>query len=422
MANIAHKNLIDPDIHEPKDISTALVGSAYIADGIGGGSWSGVAPIKTVLVNTASDFPTAVAGVITLLANTRYLLGDDVSVGTDRFVMAANTAVTGIESVVVTLTYTGTGDMFTILNTRNRINMLSISCVNGRIFNFSDNTDSIFRMIDCSVACATFGLFNSAGTNGSTTRFTNVSPSSITVGGCTMTGGWNTWLWETSATNITGGSLFDFGAATFDSIILDLILANLGAGTNLIKGAAASANINTGGGAIITRMLTSGAGTILNTITTDDILWVFSLNDDIIDTHPDALLSLTSNATATTLSVGVPTLVAGTWVNEGTSHFTATAAGRATYNGEKDIAVPMSAILTIDVASGTNKSIRAYVALDGTAVTNSGHAVNISAGDPKQITVTWQADRSTTEFVEPFIENETDSTNATVIDGTLRVN
>ena len=379
-------------------------------------------PEDQVIINSVSDFPDPVGQVITLLPQMQYLIGSDTNIGDNRLVLGANTSVTGLESINVTLTYTGTGDMFTIVNTTNRINNLGISCVNGRVINFSDNTDSLFRMHDCSVSCATMGLFNSTGTNGSTVRFTTVSPSSMTIGGCTITGGWNTWLWETSATAITTGNYFDFGTATFDEIILDLILANLGAGTSLISGAAASANINTGGRAIITRMLTSGAGTPLNTVTTDDIRWFFAGNDDIKDTNPDGLSSLNGNATETTISiVDTPVLAAGTWVVEGVSFFTGTTGGRLTYNGEKDLSVPVDAVVTINSASGINKDITAYLALNGTVIANSGKTNRVGSTDPASITILWQLTLSTNDYLEVFVENNTDTINLVVSDAILRI-
>jgi len=37
---IEHKNVADPDVHEPKDISTADAGAVYVADGSGSGDWN----------------------------------------------------------------------------------------------------------------------------------------------------------------------------------------------------------------------------------------------------------------------------------------------------------------------------------------------------------------------------------------------
>ena len=40
MANVNHSSLTDPYLHEPKGISTASLGSIYVADGTGSGSWN----------------------------------------------------------------------------------------------------------------------------------------------------------------------------------------------------------------------------------------------------------------------------------------------------------------------------------------------------------------------------------------------
>jgi len=381
-------------------------------------------PEDQVIINSITDFPTAVAGVITLAAETQYLIGSDVNLGDIRLVMGSNTAVSGIESINVTLTYTGTGDMFTITNVRVRISTLSISCVSGRVINFSDNTDSIFRMNDCSVVCGTFGLFNSTGVNGTTTRFTTVSPSAMTAGGITITGGWNTWLWETSAVNITTGTLFDFGTATFDAIVLDLILAALGAATNLIKGAAASANINVGGTAIITRMLTSGAGTPLNTVTTDDIRWLFDNNDDISDTQPDALIFQDGNATSTVISASSTdgsnaVVLAGTWTEQQASHFTSTAGGIITYTGERDLNSPIDVVASVDPVSDSTLAI--YITINGTPVQATGVPRFVKAADNGVMSTIWQEKLSTGDTVEIRIENQTSTANILISDVVCRV-
>lgn len=373
-----------------------------------------------VVINSKGDFPDPVAGVINLAANTQYLIGANVSIGTDRLLLAANTSVTGSESINVTLTYTGTGDMFTILNVRNRINNLTISCVNGRILNFSDNTDSIFRMVDVSYTCDKFGLFDSSGTNGTTVRFTNVS-GSITTSGCTITGGWNTWLWEVSADTVSGGDFFDFGIATFDEIVLDLILVNLGAGTSLIKGAASSANVNVGGSAIVTRMLTNGAGATLTGVTTDDIRWIFSNNDDIADTSPDALLTLAGNTTETVIgSAGVGVLaVATTWVVDSISKFEGTTAGRATFKGERTVSAPIDISAGLKSATG-NFDAFISVAIDG-VIKVSGVPVAISSSKPTAASVIFQEKLSEDSFVELFVTNKDSTVNIIVTDAILRV-
>ena len=43
MANVEHKNLVDPELHEPKGASTAAAGQVYVADGAGSGAWESAA-------------------------------------------------------------------------------------------------------------------------------------------------------------------------------------------------------------------------------------------------------------------------------------------------------------------------------------------------------------------------------------------
>jgi hypothetical protein len=40
MANVNHSTLTDPYLHEPKGVASASVGSIYVADGAGSGTWS----------------------------------------------------------------------------------------------------------------------------------------------------------------------------------------------------------------------------------------------------------------------------------------------------------------------------------------------------------------------------------------------
>ena len=36
---VQHKNITDPDIHEPKGVASAAVGKVYVSDGAGSGTW-----------------------------------------------------------------------------------------------------------------------------------------------------------------------------------------------------------------------------------------------------------------------------------------------------------------------------------------------------------------------------------------------
>lgn len=377
---------------------------------------------KTIVVNELSDLPTPVAGVITLLDDREYLFTNDVDLGTNRLELN-NTTIKGSESTLITLTYSGTGDLFTIASKTVRVANIAIDAASGRIFNWSCVAGShIFRCNDVSiVACDKIGTFNS--TAGSVLRFTNVSPAAITTDGLEFIGDYSSFLWETSAANITAGAMFNLGTATFDSFIADTILITLGAGSNLISGAASSANINAGGIGLVERMRISGAGTPLSGVSVNDALWEFRGNDDIADTRTDGLLSMQSNATNTVIaSAGTPVLIAGTWVVESTAQMTGTTGGRLTYDGGRDAKLPITASVSVAPVSGANVSVSAQVAINGTIVSNSKRTGTASSGSPTSITIPWQENLSPADFVEVFVTNEDNTTDLLVSSAVFRVN
>lgn len=92
-----------------------------------------------------------------------------------------------------------------------------------------------------------------------------------------------------------------------------------------------------------------------------------------------------------------------------------------TYNGERDIDTPLQVTMTLDPASGSNKNITAYIALNGSVITDSHQTIRINSANPLQITIPWQLTLSEDDYIEVFIENNTDAINVTAVDATLRV-
>jgi len=366
---------------------------------------------KTVIITQLSDLPTPVSSVITLLADTEYFFINDVNLGTNRLVLNNKTTIKGTDSVIITLTYTGTGTLFSTTTATNRISLLTISCTSGTMLSVTAPTGAIFRMTDCSYNCDVFGTFTGGVfPAGGVARFTNVS-GVVATNGLTFTGNWRSILFDTSASTVTSaGAFFNLGTATFDAFYAQTFLISLAAGTFFIDGATGSANVNAGGVGSVLQNRFSGAGTPITGVTVDDALWDFNGNDDIADTRPDGLLSMQGNATNTVIAVaGTAVLVAGTWVIEDTSQVTGTTAGRLTYDGGKNAKLPMTASVTIVPVSGGSVEIGAMIALNGTTIPNSLRTSSTSAGNPTSITVPWQLSLSTGDFIEVFVSNE-DST------------
>ena len=418
-----HNAMTGSELHEPKAIAAAVKGAIYHADGAGSGAFLPPMGTKTVVVHVLSDLPAASGGKITLAANTLYFFGDSVNIGTDFLQFSAGAGIEAPAAFTSIITYTGTVPMLQGADANATIDDITLSCANSDVYSWIDTGgggNSIVIISDVLVvACKAVGTFDDINTlvvNGATVVSCT---DGIAILGNSMSGLRLTSLAMLSTD--TGYIGLDVTGATIQTVNVDGVILAGGAGSIGIKGDAASANIVADFIANVSNVQFKGVTTPLSGISVDDFRWNFQGNGEVADTMPDALVSLTANATATTLSVGVPTLVAGTWSLERSSQYTTTTAGRATYNGERNLVTPIDASVVIDPASGTNKSIRVFIAVNGSVITNSGMSVNISSGDPKEITVPWQVNLSTTDFIEVFIENETDSVDCTVSDATLRL-
>lgn len=382
---------------------------------------TGASPTSETIINSMGDFPAASGGVITLEPSTFYLIGDLINIGTDRIALQQDTVVAGLDSSTSSLTYTGTGIMFTAVDTNNKITKITLCCPSGTLFSStSPGTPSVFQLIDCTIdSCDIIGTLGDL----AATQLSNVAFNDIKTDGITFTGSHSVFTGQTDLVNLNGGILLDLGTATFNSFDLANSFATLAAGTTMLSGAASSANITADNLGALTGTRIFGLGTPLAGITTNDIRWVFQNNDDIPDTIPDAMLSLNSNATETVIeTVDTPVKVAGTWVIERESFFSGDTTGRATFDGERDVVVPVDITTTIEAASGTNKDITIYLALNGTVIANSGKTNRVGSNDPKANTVLWQLSLSETDFLEVFIENNTDEVNLICSSAILRVN
>ena len=418
-----HSALTGIELHEPKDVAAATSGTVYTADGLGSGAFLLPGGNNTVVVNVLADLPTPSGGTITLAADTNYVFAAAINIGTDFFTVSDNTTVTANSFFSPPLTYTGTGSMFVGVDVSFGIYRILLTCDTAQVFDISEagtggtkifECDSV-RVTKCTKWATLTKLVSQLVVNSSCT---DCADGITLVGTVSLVVSFRQIALIGSSTTFIG---VDFGASVQQTVEITDPLFVGGAGSIGIKGAAASANITTNFIANVNNGSFAGVTTPLSGITVDDFRWKFEGNGAVPDTMPDALTSLTANATATVVSVGVPTLVTGTWVSVRASQFTNTAAGRVTYDGERNLVTPIDITVSIEPVSGTNKIVRCYVALNGAAVIASGVSTHVDSGDPKVVTMPWQINMASTDFIEVFVENETDSVNLLVSDATLRV-
>lgn len=373
---------------------------------------------KQVFVSSTSDLPAPSGGAITLAADIEYLFTGAVNSGTDRFILSDNTLVSAQDSSLGSLTYTGTGDMFTGVGVSNKIARITLNCPNGDLLNIDGSGTGIFQLFDM-----TIGIVKNIGTFTALagSQITNVAFGSITGTGLLFTGSHGIFLSSGNIANISAGTLFDLGTATFDGLSITSSFPDVSAGAVFLTGMASSGNINAGGFATIQDIIQTGAGTVLSGITKDDDQWQFANNSMIPDTKPAALLSF-NTPTTTTAAQDTPTLVVGTWTTEGSpSQFTATAAGRLTYTGVKDIQKSVSIGTSIQSVSGGSVDITIYLALNGSIISNSSKASNVSPSSPGTPSIMWEISFTTGDFVELFVENNTNGVGLQLNDASNRI-
>ncbi len=426
MVDVLHKNLIGTDIHEPKDIAIATIGQAYVADGLGSGDWTGNVtnnPLSEVVINSLSDFPTPSGGIITLAGNTNYILGADVSTS-NSFLSGNGTTITGNSPFSPTLTYTGTGSMFTGVDTNFNIYSMNISCPNAQVFNFSESGlggltffVANFLLVNICTKLATFSKVGAI----QLINFASVDmQDGVTISGtATFAASFRQINFVSTNTSFVG---IDFGSSVQQTVELtDFILIG-GVGSIGIQGATNSANITTGFIANVTNGNYAGVTTPLSGIAVDDIRWRFRDNGGIPDTKMAAFSSMITNVTPTVIaSAGVPVKVAGTFTEQLASFFSTDTTGRITYLGEQDLIMSIDIVISGEIGVGTD-DVTLFLALNGTAIAGSGHQQEFTTGDPNNVTTIWMLTLVTNDFLEIFIQNNDTTEDITVLDAKFRGN
>lgn len=213
----------------------------------------------------------------------------------------------------------------------------------------------------------------------------------------------------------------DFGTAVVNTLEVENVNMDGPVGSIGISGLASSGNVGVNRLAMVDNCEFGDDITPLENITNTDVRWNFFGNNAIGDTIIDAMASLNGNATETVIAaVGVPVKIAGTWTIERESKFSVDTTGRMTLTSERAVTVPLDGTTTTEAASGTNKDIKTYFALNGSVISNSGKKSKVGASDPRNTSILWQLELQPGDFIEEFQENNSDTTNLITEDAIIR--
>lgn len=376
---------------------------------------------KEVIVSKLSDFPAAIDGVITLADNIVYNLINDVAT-TNRFVMGSNTVIRNTDPYSSTLTYTGTGAMFTTTNGTQSIHEISLDCPNGTLFDTTGNTTGnlLMRWVRI-ISLANFGVITKPIVGIYNVFIQLLTGSGITFGTQTDARTVIENFTVVSATDATL-DLIDLGTATFDVFSLNgvQVLTSV-SGQTFLKGAAGGNNITGGNIGFVSRTQIEGDMVGLDTVSVNDAGWDFTDNNIIPDTRPNALLSLDAGADTTISVAGTAYQVAGAFTSASAQLYTVSGAGLVTYNGRRDKFATIDVTISFEPASGINKDLFLQIAKNNTVIGVTKINRTSSSGSSAVVSLDWALTLSTGDTVAIYVGNDTDTTNITVHQMLLRV-
>jgi len=420
-----HVSIAEAELHESKGVSTANVGEVYIANGAGSGTWTlqTIIPADTVYVNSMSDFPAPSAGTITLAANTNYVIGADLT-SADRFILAANNAITANNINGAKLTYSGTGVMLTGVDVSFDINNIRLDAATAsEVFNLSETgggNTKVFTMRTVAVDnCVKFGTFNNLNAVDISDSNCLNADDGITV----VDSGWLVFsvtkfaLVSTSATFIG----IDFGTSIHQNLELQNLVLVAPAGGIGLKGLTASGNLVADNLANVTSSSFIGGMTaILSGITIEDVRWEFSGNAGISNSTKAADAYLSTTTTVTIGGSSTFTVIGGTnFLSDNDARFSVTTAGVITYDSETDACFVITITATIDKVAGGADVLAMRVAKNGTSVAKS--QAQTQSADPTSVVSHAILTLTKNDTIEAMVANNTTSGNIDVFDMNISI-
>jgi len=383
---------------------------------------------NTTFFSKESELPAPSGGVITLVTGKNYYLTKAFSMA-NRLIFGEKTSLTSNSLNSPLLTYSGSGTFITAVNAAIDVHDIAMTAPTGKVFDVSETGGGGTKIVLISNvavnACAEYGTFTKLQSLVISNSNCLDADKGITLDGTTWAIlSFIKFALFSSKTDFIG---IDLGTAIAPTIEFDnlVLLSPAGSPSTAvgIKGLVDGGNLPAGALGTVTNSSFIGGITPLEGLTSDDIRWSFRGNSaNVEDTMPGALLSLSVNATETVISASsTPVKVAGTWVSQCDSHFTADATGRITYNGERPLVISPDVISSVQPASGTNKTLKVFIALNGTEITETGLPLETNTGSPKIMPTMWQLKIQPAEFLEVFASNETDTINVLMSDAIFRL-
>mgnify|MGYP000753590241 CR=1 FL=1 len=380
---------------------------------------------NTVVINSLADFPVQDSTTVTLSNNTCYVLGNFISTS-KRFVVGSGVTLTSLANFAHTLEYTGSGVMFTNSGGNFAILDLLYSCPNGTVFSYIGTGILLLERTTC-LSCVNVGTITSSSTT--SLNWANNAFPVITGQGLQFFGTFFVLSFTKIFMNSTSPSFI--GVDLGSSSLYDIEISNIElfgvSGSIGIKGLANSGNIQTNSVATVADSNFAGnLMTPLSGITVSDVRWEFQGNSKLEDTLDDAIVYFSNNSTNTVIAASSvngsnAVKVNAVWSMGRLSKFSASSTGRVTYLGENATTAPVDVSVHVISVSGGLIRVKVYLAKNGVIMLPASTAADISGSTSKNLTVPWQVSFNQNDYIEVFIENQTNGNDILVEDAILRV-
>jgi hypothetical protein len=366
-----------------------------------------------IFVNSKSDFPAAVSGVITLAANVTYFITTTVDLTGDRLVGGQNTTIIGGSSENCFLISTGLSSSTALLSSAWSIPMRSLSITHGTALNL-DATGNANQAIDWFgvnfTNCATVGLIKNY-TNFIMTDCALLNSANMTFDGSMGTIGFDQCLFSGIAAQTTLNFPSTLTVTRRIRVIYSSFVAFGGATAIFVDPA-----VTFTGGAenyILITVNFSGGATYTGGITYTSNLALFQNCKGITNTASIGLMSFSNNATQNPIiTQSLFEKIEGTTTASATNQKFSHTNNRLTYTGgiTKEFVITASVSANSVVTNNVNITVR--IAKNGTTIADSeSQATTSASGRNENFFCQTIVSLATNDFIEVFIANNTNGNN-----------
>ena len=370
-----------------------------------------------VIVESVSDFPTPVGGVINLEDNKTYYITTTIDLVGNLLLGGANTTILGSSSENSILTSTGLAMGTPLLSSiyTTPIRHISFKDVDTAIgFDGALNPDEM--ALDWTgvnfVNVPNVGIVKDA-SNFIFDKGAFLNSKGLSFDGTIGTVGFGNSLF--SGDGLAGDLLSIESTCTITRRFRIIYSSVVAFGSTVGVNVDASATIPVEG-YILDTVNFSGGSTYLSGVSVTDNKSLFVNCKGIENSEEISQYYMNGNATATTIaSVGVSVKVAGTTTSSSVTQKFTNTDNRATYIGSLTRFFKVTATLSLE--SGNNNQVGCYIAKNGTVLNESEvYGTTSGSGRAENIVVQTLVQLSENDYIEIFVENDTSTNNITVTD------